>query len=79
MLIFFEKVIKGVVGGANISRDSLIYNAKIEKARRNFFYYCKLMYPNFYKDNRHYLKDLCDTLQDFYYNDDEFMLVNLPP
>ena len=64
---------------ANISRDILIYNAKIEKARRNFFYYCKLMYPSFYQDDRHFLKSLCDTLQDFYYNDDEFMLVNLPP
>lgn len=50
-----------------------------ELARREFYYYCKVLYPAFYKDSRPYLKDLCDELQDFYYNDNEFMIVNLPP
>lgn len=63
----------------SISKSILIYNAKLEKARRNFFYYCKMMYPEFYNDDRAYLKRLCDALQDFYYNEDEFMLINLPP
>ena len=54
-------------------------NIKIELARREFWEYCKLMNPSFYKSNRAYLKHLCDTMQDFYYNDDEFMIINLPP
>lgn len=50
-----------------------------ELARREFYEYCKLMHPGFYKDDRKYLKAMCDKMQEFYYNDDEFMLINLPP
>ena len=50
-----------------------------ELARRDFYYYCKAMYPEFYKKDRLYLKQLCEALQDFYYNDDEFMIINLAP
>lgn len=50
-----------------------------EVARREFYYYCKAMHPEFYKKDRKYLIDLCNALQDFYYNDDEFMLINMPP
>lgn len=64
---------------ANISKEQLIQMAKIEKARRSFWYYCKLMYPSFYKDNREYLKKLCDALQDFSFNDNEYMIINAPP
>lgn len=52
---------------------------KCEIARREFWYYCKTLYPNFYKNNRTYLKELCDTLQNFYYDDTEFMIINAPP
>jgi len=62
-----------------IPRDILIRKAKQEKAKRNFYYYCKLMHPNFYNEKRGFLEILCDKLQEFYFNDDEFMLVNLPP
>lgn len=64
---------------AEVTKEALIYMAKLEKARRNFWYYCKLMYPNFYKDDREYLKELCDKLQEFYHNDDEYMIINAPP
>lgn len=62
-----------------ISKQELIRMAKLEKARRDFWYYCKLSYPQFYRDDMEYLKDLCNSLQEFYYNDDEFMIINLPP
>ena len=52
---------------------------KCELARREFYEYCRLLHPDFYKKDRKFLKELCDKLQDFYYNDDEFMLVNEPP
>ena len=38
---------------------------KIEDARNNFYEFCKVLYPNFYKSNRTYLKTMCNTLQDF--------------
>lgn len=37
-----------------------------ELARREFWIYCKLMAPDFYKESRTYLKELCDTLQALY-------------
>lgn len=53
--------------------------ALIELSRRDFWYYCRLKAPNFYRENRIYLKKLCRTLQDFYAGDDMVLLINLPP
>ena len=50
-----------------------------ELARREFWEYCKLMYPSFYKEDREYLKELCGALEEFYHNDDEYMIINAPP
>ena len=50
-----------------------------ELARREFWEYCKLLHKDFYREDRDFLKELCYKLQDFYYNDDEFMIVNEPP
>ena len=52
---------------------------KCELARREFWEYCKLLHKDFYREDREFLKELCDKLQEFYYNDDEFMIVNEPP
>lgn len=53
--------------------------AEIELARREFFFYCHLKAPDFYKENRKYLVDLCNGFQDFFQSDDEVMIVNEPP
>ncbi|MGM1047612.1 MAG: phage terminase large subunit [Bacillota bacterium] len=53
--------------------------ARIELARREFFYFCQAMAPDFYKDNRQYLIDLCNEMQDFYESDDDILIVNEPP
>lgn len=53
--------------------------AKIELARRDFFAYCNLKAPDFYKADRRYLVDLCNEFQDFIQSDDEVMIVNEPP
>lgn len=52
---------------------------KCELARRELYEYCRTLYPKFYKKKRTYLKYLCNELQEFYYNDVEFMVVNAPP
>ena len=51
----------------------------MELARREFFFYCSLKAPDFYKEDRKYLVDLCSEFQDFIQSDDEVMIVNEPP
>lgn len=63
----------------NIDSKLITLGAKTELARRKFFFYCNLMAPDFYKYDRQYLVDLCNDLQDFYYSDDEVLIVNTPP
>lgn len=62
-----------------MTKDELKHAARLEKARRNFWYYCHLNAPEFYKRDRSYLVDICNAMQDFYESDDEFLLVNAPP
>jgi predicted phage terminase large subunit-like protein len=63
----------------NKHRELLKLNAKIELARREFFFYCNLKAPDFYKPSRKYLVDLCNELQDFIQGDDEVLVINEPP
>ncbi|MEG2919103.1 MAG: phage terminase large subunit [Clostridium sp.] len=53
--------------------------AKIELARREFFFYCNLKAPDFYKTDRTYLIELSNALQEFYEDDDDVLVVNEPP
>ena len=49
--------------------------------RRDFWSFCCLLYPEFYKESRPYLKDLCQTLQAFYDGsiDKQILIINMPP
>ncbi|MCB7336498.1 phage terminase large subunit [Lachnoclostridium pacaense] len=62
-----------------VDRETIIRGAKMELARREFFFYCSLKAPDFYKEDRKYLVDLCSEFQDFIQSDDEVMIVNEPP
>lgn len=63
-----------------IDRKALKQQAMMELARREFWHYCKLTSPDFYDDNRHFLKDLAERLQWFVEEADEkFLVVNMPP
>ncbi|QQR01932.1 phage terminase large subunit [Enterocloster clostridioformis] len=62
-----------------VDRETIMRGAKIELARREFFFYCNLKAPDFYKEDRQYLVDLCSEFQDFIQSDDEVMIVNEPP
>lgn len=53
--------------------------AQIELARRDFFEYCHLKAPDFYKYDRKYLIKMADDLQDFLESDDDVLIINLPP
>jgi predicted phage terminase large subunit-like protein len=59
--------------------EHIIKQAKLELARREFFYFCHLTAPDFYKKDREYLVTLCNELQDFYESDDDVFIVNEPP
>lgn len=53
--------------------------AMIELARREFFFYCNLKAGDFYKSDRSYLVELCDSMQSFINSDDDVLVINLPP
>nr|DAL55185.1 MAG TPA_asm: Terminase [Caudoviricetes sp.] len=64
----------------NIIDSRLIkLGAKCELARREFFFYCNLMAPDFYKKDRKYLVELCKEFQEFYEGDDKVLVINEPP
>ena len=51
----------------------------IAEARKDFFAFCRLRAPDFYKDDRAYQARLCSELQTFYKGDEEIAVINLPP
>ena len=59
----------------------------LEKSRRSFWFFCKTLAPDFYKDDRLHLKILCNKLQDLYegkiLNDKgepyTRLMINMPP
>ena len=54
--------------------------ARIELARRHLYDYCKLTNPNFYKQERVYLKEMCESIEKFLnQNVKKFLVINLPP
>lgn len=58
----------------------LMQQFKYELARREFFYYCHLQAPDFYRKDRDYLVELCNTLQEFYEDPDaKVLIMNMPP
>lgn len=54
-------------------------HAMIELARREFFFYCHIKAPDFYKRDREYLVELCNEMQSFIESDEEILIINLPP
>jgi len=44
----------------------LLKEKRIRKVQKDFCEFCKLLHPDFYKEDRQYLKDYCQMLQDLY-------------
>ena len=77
-----KELLHDIVSNINANIQSGKYDEliiKIEYARKDFFAFCNLMAPKFYKEDRQFLIDLCNELQDFYYSDDEVLVLNAPP
>lgn len=63
-----------------VNKKIIAFGARCELARRNFFQYCKLMAPDFYRNDRPYIMQICNDLQKFIESRDVNVLVmNLPP
>lgn len=63
-----------------MNKELLKYYARLELCRRDFWEYCKFTAPDFYSEDRHFLKDLAEKLQWFVQEaEEQIMVVNLPP
>ena len=61
-------------------REVLQFQIRMELARRDFWTFCKEKAPDFYKEDRRYLKNICRELQDFYEDPNaRVMILNEPP
>lgn len=63
------------------NKKKLIQGAKCELSRREFWTYCKTKSPDFYKEDREFLHEFCDDLQQFIEPSckKEILVVNMPP
>lgn len=63
-----------------MNKKLLKYYAQMELARRDFWEYCKFTSPDFYMEDRPFLRDLCERLQWFVEEaKEQIMVINLPP
>ena len=62
-----------------MNKESIRKQARLELARRDFFYYCHMKAPNFYKKDRKFLVDMCEQMQEFINSDEEVLIINEPP
>lgn len=60
-------------------RKRITEELQYELARRDFWYYCTLVAPDFYVEGRTYLEDLCRQLQEFNESDEDVLVINCPP
>ena len=63
----------------DLNKQQIALEAKKELARRDFFQFCNIMAPDFYKSNRLYLVKLCKEMQNFYQSKDDILIINMPP
>lgn len=60
-------------------KKTILRQAKIALARKNFYFFCCLMFPNIYLEHRWHLKLWADSLQNFFEGDKIFWMLNGPP
>lgn len=57
----------------------LLQLEEVDEAKTDFFKFCNVLAPTFYKESRAFLIYMCKEMQDFYQSDDEVLIVNVPP
>lgn len=57
----------------------LLQLEEVDEAKTDFFKFCNVLAPTFYKESRAFLIYMCKKMQDFYQSDDEVLIVNVPP
>ena len=63
-----------------MNKELLKHYARLELARRDFFYYCHLTAPDFYFKERTFLSNQCEEMQDFIEQDEyKVLVINEPP
>ena len=63
-----------------MNKNLIKYYAQLELSKRSFWEYCKFTSPDFYTEERYFLKDLAQRLQWFVQEaEEQIMVVNLPP
>ncbi len=64
-----------------MTKDEMIkLGARLELARRHLYDFCQALFPNFYKDERTYLKEFCESVENFINDKDKrFLIINMPP
>lgn len=63
-----------------MNKELIKHYARIELAKREFWEYCRLTSPDFYKNDRPFLHDLADKLQWFIEEaEEQILVVNMPP
>lgn len=62
-----------------MDKELIRLEAMKELARREFFSFCNISAPSFYKPERKFLVDLCNQMQEFYEGDEDALIINLPP
>ena len=64
-----------------MTRDEMIkLGAKMELARRHLYDFCQVLFPTFYKDERSYLEEFCESVENFINDKDKrFLIINMPP
>ena len=63
-----------------VDKELLKHYARMELARREFWHYCKFTSPDFYTEDRPFLRDMAERLQWFIEKaSEQIMVINLPP
>ena len=63
-----------------MDKETLKHYARMELARREFWEYCKFTSPDFYSEDRAYLKDMATKLQWFIEEaEEQIAVINVPP
>lgn len=61
-------------------KEMLEQMMQVELSRKDFWWYCKTMAPEFCSEDKTYLKEMAHTLQKFYEDDDsEALFISCPP